>query len=58
MIYFGATTSLEIVWSFSDIANALMSVPNLICLLVLSGEIAKDVEAFQLELNAQKKSGK
>lgn len=55
IIYFGATTSLQIVWSFSDIANALMSVPNLICLLVLSGEIAKDVEAFQLELNAQKK---
>ena len=58
IIYFGATTTLEIVWSFSDIANALMSIPNLICLLALSGEIAKDVEEFQIELNKQKKAGK
>ena len=43
----GATTTLEIAWSFSDIANALMAVPNLICMLALSGEIAKETEAFQ-----------
>lgn len=52
--FVGATTALDIVWDFSDIANALMAVPNLICLLVLSGEIAKDVENFQAEIDVKK----
>lgn len=54
IVYFGATTSLEIVWNFSDIANALMAIPNLICLLALSGVIAKDVEEFQKEIDGKK----
>ncbi len=48
VIYVGATTALDIVWSFSDIANALMSVPNLICLILLSGEVAKDIKDFEV----------
>jgi len=32
----GAVTSLPAVWSFADIANGLMAVPNLISLLVLT----------------------
>ncbi|MCM1259012.1 MAG: sodium:alanine symporter family protein [Roseburia sp.] len=47
IVYVGATTALDVVWNFSDIANALMAVPNLICLLALSGEIARDVKEFQ-----------
>lgn len=43
VVYIGATTALDIVWNFSDIANALMAAPNLICLLALSGETAKDI---------------
>lgn len=45
--YVGATTALDIVWSFSDIANALMALPNLICLLALHKEVAKDMQTFQ-----------
>lgn len=45
--YIGATTTLEIAWKFSDIANALMAIPNLICLLALSGVIASEIERFQ-----------
>jgi len=52
--YVGATTALEIAWSFSDIANALMAMPNLICLLALSGEIAKDVKEFQKVIEEEK----
>jgi len=52
--YVGATTSLEIVWNFSDIANAMMAIPNLICLLALSGEIAKDIKEFQKVIKAEK----
>lgn len=45
--YIGATTELSLVWNISDIANALMAIPNLICMLVLSGEIARDMKAFE-----------
>lgn len=47
LTFLGATTSLELVWSFSDIANGLMAVPNLICLIALSGVLAKDTKEFQ-----------
>ena len=45
-----AMVSGALVWNFSDIANALMAIPNLICMLLLSGEIAKDVKEFQPEI--------
>ena len=48
--YFGCTQTLSLVWNFSDIANALMAIPNLICMLILSGEIAKDIRDFQPEI--------
>lgn len=48
--YFGCTQTLSLVWNFSDIANALMAIPNLICMLMLSGEIAKDIRDFQPEI--------
>ena len=54
----GATQSLQLVWNFSDIANALMAIPNLICMLVLSGTIAKEVERFQPVIDAEKKKKK
>ena len=44
VVFVGATTTLQVVWNFSDIANALMAIPNLICLLVMSKVIAKEVE--------------
>ncbi len=50
VVYVGCTQTLSLVWNFSDIANALMAIPNLICMLLLSGEIAKDIEAFQKEI--------
>ncbi|MBU5315240.1 sodium:alanine symporter family protein [Clostridium bornimense] len=52
--YIGATTALKVVWSFSDIMNGLMAIPNLICLLVLSGVLAKDVKEFQNIIIAEK----
>lgn len=54
IVYVGATTALDIVWNFSDIANALMAIPNLICLLALSGEIAGDIKEFQQVLKTEK----
>ncbi len=58
IVYVGATTTLTIVWNFSDIANALMAIPNLICLLMLSKEIADDMKGFQPAIKEQKKKSK
>ncbi|MBI1329628.1 MAG: amino acid carrier protein [Alphaproteobacteria bacterium] len=38
-VYVGATLKLEMVWNFSDVMNALMAIPNLIALILLSGTI-------------------
>ena len=53
--FIGATTTLQIAWSFSDIANALMAIPNLICLLALSGVVAKDIREYQPTIEALKR---
>ena len=52
--YIGATTTLKVVWSFSDIMNGLMAIPNLICLLALSGVVAKEVKEFQKIIDKEK----
>ena len=41
--FVGAVCALEAVWDFSDICNALMAVPNLICVLALSGEACREL---------------
>lgn len=45
----GAVVSLPSVWSFADIANALMAVPNLISLLALSGVVVAETRAHLWE---------
>ncbi len=40
-VFLGAVLNLEMVWTFSDIMNAFMALPNLIALLFLSGEIKR-----------------
>ena len=54
LAFFGATTTLQIAWTFSDIANALMSIPNLISLLALSGVVKKELERYQPILKEEK----
>lgn len=54
--FVGATQTLDLVWNLSDIANALMAIPNLICMLLLSGEIAKDIKEFQSVIKAEKEA--
>ncbi|MFJ9553737.1 alanine/glycine:cation symporter family protein [Nocardiopsis sp. NPDC101807] len=46
VVYVGATTDLSIAWAFSDAANGLMAVPNLIGLLVLSGVIVAETKKY------------
>ena len=44
VVFIGAVVPLGSLWSLSDIFNALMALPNLTAVLMLSGEIARDTE--------------
>ena len=54
VVFVGCVATLDLVWNLSDIANALMAIPNLICMLILSGEITKDIKEFQDVLRKEK----
>jgi AGCS family alanine or glycine:cation symporter len=45
-IFVGAVQELEVVWTFADIMNGLMALPNLVGVLVLSGLIARETREF------------
>lgn len=50
----GATVDLGLLWSIADTFNGLMSIPNLIALLLLSGTVAKLTKEFFAGEGAQK----
>ena len=50
----GATVDLGLLWSIADTFNGLMSIPNLIALLLLSGIVAKLTKEFFAGEGAQK----
>ena len=55
--FIGATTTLEIVWNFSDTMNGLMAIPNLICLLWLSNDVAKECFEYEEVVVSREKKG-
>ncbi len=50
-IFVGAVQELEIVWTFADILNGLMALPNLIGLVLLSGLIVRETREFFADPN-------
>ena len=46
-VFLGAQIKLEMVWNFADAMNALMAVPNLIGLILLSGTLVKGTQSFE-----------
>ena len=46
LVFAGSTMSLALVWNLADIMNALMAIPNLVSLLLLSGVIAKETQHY------------
>jgi len=46
VVLVGATTELTLVWTFSDIANGLMALPNLIGLVICAGLVARETRAY------------
>lgn len=41
-VFFGAVFELSLVWNLADLMNALMAIPNLVSLILLSGVIAAE----------------
>jgi alanine or glycine:cation symporter, AGCS family len=45
-VMLGSVATIRIVWSFSDVTNALMAIPNLVSLVALSGVIVKETRTY------------
>ena len=45
-IFIGAVMNLGIVWNIADCMNALMAIPNLLCLLFLSNVVVKETREY------------
>lgn len=51
VIVIGPVLSLDLVWTIANILNALMAVPNLVAVLLLSGVIAKETRHYLKNLD-------
>ena len=49
--FLGAIGIGGMAWTFADIANAAMVIPNIICVLLLSGMIAKETQHYVYDKN-------
>ena len=54
----GSVISLPAVWSFADIANGLMAIPNLICLLAMTGVVVAETRTHLWEPRSPAESGR
>ena len=44
--FIGCITAFDIAWNISDIFNALMIIPNAICMILMAGPLVKDMKEF------------
>lgn len=45
-LFFGSIINLDIIWNIADCMNALMTIPNLVALLLLSGVAAQETKKY------------
>ena len=45
-LFFGSIINLDIIWNIADTMNALMAIPNLVALLLLSGVAAQETKKY------------
>ena len=45
-VFFGSIVNLDIIWNIADCMNALMAIPNLVCLLLLSKVVAQETNKY------------
>jgi alanine or glycine:cation symporter, AGCS family len=48
-VYIGAVLPLPVVWAAADVTNALMAIPNLLALLLLSGVVVRETRRYLWE---------
>jgi len=48
-VFIGAVANLGVVWDMADCMNALMALPNLISLLLLSGVLVQETRKYLWE---------
>ena len=53
VVVFSPVLALDLVWSIADILNALMAIPNLIAVLLLSGVIASETRHYLNNLDEE-----
>jgi AGCS family alanine or glycine:cation symporter len=53
-VFVGSIISLNVVWTFADITNALMAIPNLVSLLFLNKIIVKETKEYLWDANISK----
>jgi AGCS family alanine or glycine:cation symporter len=51
MVFIGSIVSLNLVWTFADITNGLMAIPNLIALLFLNKVLVSETKKYLWEEN-------
>lgn len=54
VVFIGAIMELDMVWTLADIFNALMAIPNLFALILLSNVIAKETDKYLWNNNLDK----
>lgn len=54
-VFIGSISTISAVWNFADIMNGLMTIPNLISLLLLSGILVKETRKYLWKPNALNK---
>ena len=45
-LFFGSIVNLDVIWNIADCMNALMALPNLVALLLLSGVAARETKYY------------
>ena len=53
VVVFSPVLALDLIWSIADILNALMAIPNLIAVLLLSGVIAQETRHYLKNLDEE-----
>lgn len=56
-VFIGSVVNLGVVWDIADIMNALMALPNLIALLLLSGVLIRETKKYLWEDRLDEESG-
>lgn len=51
VVFVGAILSIQLVWDGADLLNALMAIPNLVAVLLLSGVVARETKMYLGDLD-------